>query len=53
MVAKFAEVGIEFADSMVAVQTLSTGGDPAAAAAANAVQNRSRAEAALAAEAPA
>lgn len=48
MVAKFAEVGIAFADSMVAVQTLGAGSDPAAAAAANSVQLRSRSEAALA-----
>ncbi len=50
MVAKFAEVGIEFADSMVAVQTLAAGGDPAAAAAVSLAQNRSRAEMALATE---
>jgi small-conductance mechanosensitive channel len=50
MVAKFAEVGIEFADSMVAVQTLSSGSDPAAAAAASTAQTRSRSEAALPAE---
>jgi small-conductance mechanosensitive channel len=49
MVAKFAEVGIAFADTMVAVQTLGSGSDSAAAAAANS-QSRSRAEAALAAE---
>jgi small-conductance mechanosensitive channel len=43
MVTKFAEVGIEFADSMVAVQTLGSGAESAAAAAANSVQMRSRA----------
>ncbi|WP_377848606.1 mechanosensitive ion channel family protein [Bosea sp. UC22_33] len=48
MVTKFAEVGIDFADSMVAVQTLASGSDTAAAAAASAVQSRSRADAALA-----
>ncbi len=50
MVATFPTVGIEFADSMVAVQTSMSGGDPAAAAAASAVQTRSRAETALPAE---
>ncbi|RXT44768.1 hypothetical protein B6S44_27365 [Bosea sp. Tri-44] len=48
MVTKFAEVGIEFADSMVAVQTLASGSDPAAAAAASTAKSRSRAETALA-----
>lgn len=49
MVTKFAEVGIDFADSMVAVQTLASGSDTAAAAAASSVQSRARADAALAA----
>lgn len=44
MVTKFAEVGIQFADSMVAVQTSVSGGDAAAAAAASAMQTRVRAE---------
>ncbi|WNJ88598.1 mechanosensitive ion channel family protein [Bosea sp. 685] len=51
MVTTFPTVGIEFADSMVAVQTMGAGGDQAAAAAANSAQNRSRAELALSTEA--
>ncbi len=50
MVTTFPTVGIEFADSMVAVQTMGAGGDQAAAAAASSAQNRSRAELALATE---
>ncbi|AMJ62014.1 hypothetical protein AXW83_18425 [Bosea sp. PAMC 26642] len=49
MVMTFPTVGIEFADSMVAVQTLGAGADHAAAAAASSAQNRSRAEMALSA----
>lgn len=52
MVAKFAEVGIEFADTMVAVQTLGSGTESAAAAA-NSVQMRNRAGAAAPAAEPA
>lgn len=51
MVTTFPSVGIEFADSMVAVQTMGAGGDQAAAAAASSAQNRSRAELALSTEA--
>ncbi|WP_245928205.1 mechanosensitive ion channel domain-containing protein [Bosea psychrotolerans] len=51
MVTTFPTVGIEFADSMVAVQTMGAGGDQAAAAAASSAQNRSRAELALSTEA--
>lgn len=49
MIAAFATAGIEFADTMVAVQTLAADANPAAAAAANAMQTRSRMEGALAA----
>jgi small-conductance mechanosensitive channel len=51
MVTTFPSVGIEFADSMVAVQTMGAGGEQAAAAAASSAQNRSRAELALSTEA--
>ncbi|WP_175525756.1 mechanosensitive ion channel domain-containing protein [Bosea sp. OK403] len=51
MVMTFPAIGIEFADSMVAVQTMGAGGDQATAAAASSAQNRSRAELALSTEA--
>lgn len=45
MVSTFAKVGIEFADSMVAVQTLASGTDPAVAAAASSARASARSEA--------
>ncbi|RYF27235.1 MAG: mechanosensitive ion channel, partial [Comamonadaceae bacterium] len=50
MITTFATVGIEFADSMVAVQTMGSGGDQATAAAASSAQIRSRAELAASTE---